>query len=87
MYIFELVIGRELRYYYDLGNLIWEQVSGNVAVVNDIDIFIFDKLIKEEEILGLPKVRSIQCISLDNKSVVRTDISDQDSLKYYKEIS
>ena len=35
-----------------LGNLIWEQVSGNVAVVNDIDIFIFDKLIKEEEIFG-----------------------------------
>ena len=26
-----------------LGNLIWEQVSGNVAVVNDIDVFIFDK--------------------------------------------
>ncbi len=35
-----------------LGNLIWEQVSGNVAVVNDIDIFIFDKQIKEEEIFG-----------------------------------
>jgi hypothetical protein len=25
-----------------LGNLIWEQVSGNIAVVNDIDIFIFE---------------------------------------------
>lgn len=35
-----------------LGNLIWEQVSGNVAVVNDIDIFIFDKKIKDEEIFG-----------------------------------
>jgi hypothetical protein len=22
-----------------LGNLIWEQVSGNIAVVNDIDVF------------------------------------------------
>ena len=25
-----------------LGNLIWEQVSGNIAVVNDIDVFIFE---------------------------------------------
>lgn len=25
-----------------LGNLIWEQVSGNIAVLNDIDIFIFE---------------------------------------------
>lgn len=31
-----------------LGNLIWEQVSGNVAVVNDIDIFIFNKNINQE---------------------------------------
>ena len=27
-----------------LGNLIWEQVSGNIAVLNDIDIFIFHQL-------------------------------------------
>jgi len=26
-----------------LGNLIWEQISGNVAIVNDIDVFIFQK--------------------------------------------
>jgi hypothetical protein len=35
-----------------LGNLIWEQVSGNVAVVNDIDIFVFDKEINSEDIYG-----------------------------------
>jgi len=35
-----------------LGNLIWEQVSGNVAVVNDIDIFIFDKEINAENVYG-----------------------------------
>jgi hypothetical protein len=35
-----------------LGNLIWEQVSGNVAVVNDIDIFIFDREINAENVYG-----------------------------------
>ena len=35
-----------------LGNLIWEQVSGNVAVVNDIDIFIFDREINSENVYG-----------------------------------
>lgn len=35
-----------------LGNLIWEQVSGNVAVVNDIDVFIFDKKVNLEDIYG-----------------------------------
>ena len=29
-----------------IGNIIWELVSGNKAVVNDIDIFIFDKKIE-----------------------------------------
>ena len=28
-----------------LGNLIWEQVSGNIAKINDIDVFIFDKVV------------------------------------------
>ena len=28
-----------------LGNLIWEQVSGNTAKINDIDVFIFDKIV------------------------------------------
>lgn len=28
-----------------LANLIWEQVSGNTAKVNDIDVFIFDKIL------------------------------------------
>lgn len=35
-----------------LGNLIWEQVSGNVAVVNDIDIFIFENKINKTEVSG-----------------------------------
>ncbi len=35
-----------------LGNLIWEQVSGNVAIVNDIDVFVFDKEINSEDIYG-----------------------------------
>ena len=35
-----------------LGNLIWEQVSGNVAVVNDIDIFIFDREVNTENVYG-----------------------------------
>jgi hypothetical protein len=35
-----------------LGNLIWEQVSGNVAVVNDIDIFIFDREVNAENVYG-----------------------------------
>lgn len=29
-----------------LGNIIWELVSGNKAIVNDIDIFVFDKVIE-----------------------------------------
>lgn len=29
-----------------LANLIWEQVSGNIAKVNDIDVFLFDKTIE-----------------------------------------
>lgn len=28
-----------------LANLIWEQVSGNIAKVNDIDVFLFDKIL------------------------------------------
>ena len=28
-----------------LANLIWEQVSGNIAKINDIDVFIFDKVV------------------------------------------
>ena len=28
-----------------LGNLIWEQVSGNIAKINDIYVFIFDKVV------------------------------------------
>jgi hypothetical protein len=35
-----------------LGNLIWEQVSGNIAVVNDIDIFIFDREVNAENVYG-----------------------------------
>jgi len=35
-----------------LANLIWEQVSGNVAVVNDIDVFIFEQKLKEVDISG-----------------------------------
>jgi len=33
-----------------LGNLIWEQVSGNIAVINDIDIFVFENLINLDDI-------------------------------------
>jgi len=32
-----------------ISNIIWELVSGNKAIVNDIDVFIFDKMIKENE--------------------------------------
>ena len=28
-----------------LGNLIWEQVSGNIAKINDIDVFLLDKVV------------------------------------------
>ena len=28
-----------------IGNLIWEEVSGNKAVINDIDIFLFDGIL------------------------------------------
>ena len=35
-----------------LGNLIWEQVSGHLAVVNDIDIFIFDKKVDINNLYG-----------------------------------
>jgi hypothetical protein len=33
-----------------LGNLIWEQVSGNVAIVNDIDVFMFQKSLDINEV-------------------------------------
>ena len=32
-----------------LSNLIWEYKSGNKAIINDIDVFIFDKTIKLED--------------------------------------
>jgi hypothetical protein len=35
-----------------LGNLIWEQVSGNVAVINDIDVFVFENEIDEKIVSG-----------------------------------
>jgi len=35
-----------------LANLIWEQVSGNIAVVNDIDVFVFEQKLKEVDISG-----------------------------------
>jgi hypothetical protein len=36
-----------------IGNIIWELVSGNKAIVNDIDIFIFDKKIESLDEVGL----------------------------------
>lgn len=35
-----------------LGNLIWEQVSGNIAIINDIDIFVFENILNIDEIYG-----------------------------------
>jgi len=35
-----------------LGNLIWEQVSGNIAIINDIDIFVFENTINIDEVYG-----------------------------------
>ena len=32
-----------------LANLIWEKISGNMAVINDIDIFIFENLLSKED--------------------------------------
>ena len=35
-----------------LGNLIWEQVSGNIAIINDIDVFVFENSLKVDQIYG-----------------------------------
>ena len=32
-----------------LANIVWELVSGNKAIVNDIDVFLFDKLVEKED--------------------------------------
>jgi len=32
-----------------LANLIWEYVSGNKAIINDIDVFIFDKIVERNK--------------------------------------
>ena len=33
-----------------IANLIWEEVSGNKAVINDIDVFVFDGLLDKFEV-------------------------------------
>lgn len=35
-----------------LANLIWEKVSGNIAVINDIDIFVFENILLKEDSYG-----------------------------------
>jgi hypothetical protein len=36
-----------------IANLIWENVSGIKAIINDIDVFVFDKLLDKLEITDL----------------------------------
>jgi len=35
-----------------LGNIIWEMISGNIAVVNDIDVFVFENKFDKDTIGG-----------------------------------
>lgn len=39
-----------------IGNMIWELVSGNEAVINDIDVFIYNKISNDENIFKYQKV-------------------------------
>jgi hypothetical protein len=51
-----------------ISNLIWEEVSGNKSIINDIDIFILDEILESQ-----PKVRKKELYSFSEKEVIWLD--------------
>jgi hypothetical protein len=48
-----------------ISNLIWEEISGNKSIINDIDIFILDEILELQ-----PQVRNKELYSFSGKEVV-----------------
>jgi hypothetical protein len=48
-----------------ISNLIWEEISGNKSIINDIDIFILDEILELQ-----PQVRNKELYSFSEKDVV-----------------
>jgi hypothetical protein len=48
-----------------ISNLIWEEISGNKSIINDIDIFILDEILELQ-----PQVRNKELYSFLEKEVV-----------------